>query len=369
MPFAQTQIFEQQSAPKRRMRGLGILFCSIVFMPILAFAADKDEQVYTPPPLFGGAAPAEESSRSKEVFIHVQKAAPIQSTVQAKTSPALDVKKEQKPQIIIIGSDGQGRAEREDTGPRIMKFEVKSRKINLADEMKKEKEETLKASKAAKAVPAKKAKIISLISGQPDQQIVRIKNIREKTQDSSNTLAMPALPPTSVTRMDMPPPPPPSSEAPTPFQGGSSNNPPIKANTTTTTPGTSAMNQALLDTKPSKSTDTMADSFSPMILGAPHILLPFSGGSAALTPELQGRIDDNIVNIMGKNPKKSVIIVGYASSTEHDQDQGKNLSLARALTVRNYLKSKGIGPDRMNIKAKGNQSLRQNLDQVEVIFN
>lgn len=364
MPFAQTQIFEQQSAPKRQTWGLGILCCLIALMPIPVLAADEGEQTYTPPPLFGAEAPAEESSRAKEVFIRVQKAAPIQSTVQAKSPPPRpETKSEQKPQVIIIGSDSKGRAEIEDTGPRIMKFEVKSRKINLADEMKKEKEEAVKASKAAKAASVKKAKIISLTPGQSDQQTVKVKNIREKTPDSADTLAMPALPPAPVTRINMPPPPPPlSAETPAPLED-------LAKAADIPTPGTPAMNQALLDTKPAEGTNAVASNASPMILGEPHILLPFNKASAALTSELQGRIDDNIVNIMGKNPKKSVIIVGYASSTDQDQDQGKNLSLARALTVRDYLKSKGIDPDRMNIKAKGNQSLRQNLDQVEVIFN
>jgi outer membrane protein OmpA-like peptidoglycan-associated protein len=363
MHFKQTQIFEQQSAPKRRMRGLGILCGLIALMPIPVLAADEDEQTYTPPPLFGAAAPAEGSSRSKEVFIHVQKAAPIQSMRQAKVLPSSpQAKKEQKPQVIIIGSDNQGRAEIEDTGPRIMKFEVKSRKINLADEMNKEKEEAAKTNKAAKAAPAKKAKIISLTPGQSNQQMVRVKNMREKTPDSTDALAMPALPPAPVTRMNMPPPPPPSIETPALLEDSA------KA-ADTPIPGTPAMNQALLDTKPVEGTDAIASDSSPMILGEPHILLPFNKASAVLTPELQGRIDDNIVNIMGKNPEKSLIIVGYALSTGHDPDQGKNLSLARALTVRDYLKSKGIAPDRMNIKARGNQSLRQNLDQVEVIFN
>ena len=172
MHFKQTQIFEQQSAPKRRMRGLGILCGLIALMPIPVLAADEDEQTYTPPPLFGAAAPAEGSSRSKEVFIHVQKAAPIQSMRQAKVLPSSpQAKKEQKPQVIIIGSDNQGRAEIEDTGPRIMKFEVKSRKINLADEMNKEKEEAAKTNKAAKAAPAKKAKILAPpISGLPAKE-------------------------------------------------------------------------------------------------------------------------------------------------------------------------------------------------------
>ena len=75
----------------------------------------------------------------------------------------------------------------------------------------------------------------------------------------------------------------------------------------------------------------------------------FKTGSAELTTKAQTSLD-LVANKLMRNPDRRVEIGGHASATGNPE-RNMVLSQQRADTVRNYLVSKGIGPDR--VKARG----------------
>jgi outer membrane protein OmpA-like peptidoglycan-associated protein len=93
----------------------------------------------------------------------------------------------------------------------------------------------------------------------------------------------------------------------------------------------------------------------------------FQGDNNELSPSGQLKLN-SICNIIQQYPRSMVTITGHT----REPDENKELSLARAKTVSNYLETKGISSRRLSVRGAGNQHLVEidgrimSIDRVEI---
>lgn len=104
------------------------------------------------------------------------------------------------------------------------------------------------------------------------------------------------------------------------------------------------------------------------VLGDQHVLLVFKTGLSDLNEELRGRLGENVVPRLNADKNLRVSIQAYAAPSDDTPNGDRRLSLARALAVREYLRSQGIETSRMDVRAMGKNTTRPPFDRVDVIF-
>ncbi len=86
--------------------------------------------------------------------------------------------------------------------------------------------------------------------------------------------------------------------------------------------------------------------------------VPADAGFATGRADIQGnlpRVLDSLAQSLNQNPTSVVDVFGYTDSTGSDAVNNP-LSLNRASSVRNYLISRGVAPNRINAQGFGSQS-------------
>jgi outer membrane protein OmpA-like peptidoglycan-associated protein len=79
---------------------------------------------------------------------------------------------------------------------------------------------------------------------------------------------------------------------------------------------------------------------------------------------------DQLANMLSANADQRVILQAFASLPDGEPAQvARRLSLARAQSVRQYLKSLGIDNRRITMRALGNQGGPMAPDRVDVVLN
>lgn len=97
----------------------------------------------------------------------------------------------------------------------------------------------------------------------------------------------------------------------------------------------------------------------------PHVIVAFAPNQIDMNNEQKGRIQDNVLSVLQKNPGQSVEIQAY---TAIGTEGVARVSLARGLAVRQYLKDNGIETERMTVRALTAQSAEAAADRVDILF-
>ncbi len=108
-------------------------------------------------------------------------------------------------------------------------------------------------------------------------------------------------------------------------------------------------------------------------------LVKQSDGSQKVTmlyTEKQAEVKDTQINTleqivipaMGKNEDSRLIIEAYASSQDDSLNADRRLALSRALSIRDYIMSKNIASNRIDVRSLGAEGNIQPLDRVELII-
>lgn len=100
-----------------------------------------------------------------------------------------------------------------------------------------------------------------------------------------------------------------------------------------------------------------------------HYNITFKTGATDLPSSSFGEVDSGVISALKANSNSRVQIVAYASAEDGKDTTAKRTSLARALSLRSYLISKGIDATRMDVRAMGvQQDAKAAQDQVEMIL-
>lgn len=101
-----------------------------------------------------------------------------------------------------------------------------------------------------------------------------------------------------------------------------------------------------------------------------YISLPFATGLNEIDDKIISEIETQLLPVLTKNPASKLQIHAFASPAKDNAASARKASLARAMSVRAYLISKGIEATRMNIRALGAESDREPFDRVDlIVFN
>lgn len=102
------------------------------------------------------------------------------------------------------------------------------------------------------------------------------------------------------------------------------------------------------------------------VAGAPTLRIEFNENSTDMPLTSAGPLDVLAKNLV-ENPKARVTILAYASGPETSGIYPKRVSLARGISIRNYLTTnKGIDIERVNVKALGNKNEGGPGDRVDL---
>jgi outer membrane protein OmpA-like peptidoglycan-associated protein len=132
------------------------------------------------------------------------------------------------------------------------------------------------------------------------------------------------------------------------------------------TPGERLMDQAL--------TTRMADEKSPALkeaLGIQEssmVSIEFKPNLSDLNADQKSILDSDVLPRLKKEKNLRLQIQAFASSTKDGKSTARRLSLSRALSLRSYLLEKGFTPDRMDIRALGDNTLEKPMDRVDLVF-
>lgn len=110
-----------------------------------------------------------------------------------------------------------------------------------------------------------------------------------------------------------------------------------------------------------------AEAAMPVVPVIDDLTLNFPGNSSDLTGESQKKLDA-VIRQMADMIEGRLQVRGYATGEDGSQSSARRIALSRALAVRSYMMDKGIKPTRVDVKAAGNETDRQPLDRVDLIF-
>ncbi|MDB5490833.1 MAG: nicotinate-nucleotide-dimethylbenzimidazole phosphoribosyltransferase [Micavibrio sp.] len=97
--------------------------------------------------------------------------------------------------------------------------------------------------------------------------------------------------------------------------------------------------------------------------------IAFQSGATDLPATSYGDVDSGIVIALRSDSNARVQIIAYASASDGKDTTAKRTSLARALSLRSYMISKGIDATRMDVRAMGvQQDAKAAQDQVQMII-
>lgn len=98
------------------------------------------------------------------------------------------------------------------------------------------------------------------------------------------------------------------------------------------------------------------------------VVLDFTGVSGS---ELQQGQKDKLANTIIAHLRDSVqrvLIIAYAASTDGTESSARRLSLARALSVRDFLIASSIDSGRIDVRAMANKTDSVPVDRVDIVF-
>lgn len=98
-----------------------------------------------------------------------------------------------------------------------------------------------------------------------------------------------------------------------------------------------------------------------------YVSIPFSEGLTEVSNPISGEIEKRILPLLNQNPTWTLQIQAFASPVKDGASSARKASLARALSVRSYLLSKGIEATRMDVRALGAESDRDPMDRVDLL--
>ena len=98
------------------------------------------------------------------------------------------------------------------------------------------------------------------------------------------------------------------------------------------------------------------------------ISIPYVSGESRIEDHIRQTIEQRILSKLMEDDKAHLQIRSYASSTDENISNARRISLSRALSIRTYLLSKGIQPQRLDIRAMGSQTNQTPLDRVDLLI-
>ncbi len=99
-----------------------------------------------------------------------------------------------------------------------------------------------------------------------------------------------------------------------------------------------------------------------------YISLPFPEGISLIDDEIQSALQGRILPALKDNPGLRVQIQAFAAPRDSKPASARRLSLARALSVREWLLGQGIDAARMDVRALGMETDRNPADRVDMVF-
>lgn len=96
--------------------------------------------------------------------------------------------------------------------------------------------------------------------------------------------------------------------------------------------------------------------------------VPFMPGDEKASPDILARLDNEVLPLLQKNPNWRIQIQAFSSPDNDIRSSARRTALSRALSVREYLISKGIEAPRMDIRALGMETDRDPLDRIDLVF-
>lgn len=98
-----------------------------------------------------------------------------------------------------------------------------------------------------------------------------------------------------------------------------------------------------------------------------YVSLPFKDGITDLDELTSKEIEAKLLPLLNDNPAWKLQIQAFASPIKDGTSSARKASLARAMSVRSFLLSKGIEATRMDVRALGAESDRDPMDRVDLI--
>lgn len=161
------------------------------------------------------------------------------------------------------------------------------------------------------------------------------KNIVEKRAEAPKSEPKPA-PAAPKVMADAPPPPPPSAVEPKKVE--------------------SAMAEAA-----KSATNTAA--LPPISVGS--VRISFQSEQSKMPSAAESELKE-LADTLKKQPDDRVQLLAYAGGESLSASKARRLSLSRALAVRSYLISQGVGSTRIDVRALGNKTTEEPFDRVDV---
>ena len=107
-------------------------------------------------------------------------------------------------------------------------------------------------------------------------------------------------------------------------------------------------------------------SVDPAGISLDNLSLNFIDGQTELTEDHKDNIQNALLRELRNNPDIRLEIKAFANQIDDNQSGARRISLARALSVREFLISKGIDADRMDLRALGDQNPRGKENRVDI---
>lgn len=96
--------------------------------------------------------------------------------------------------------------------------------------------------------------------------------------------------------------------------------------------------------------------------------MPFMPGDQAVSAAIAARLDTEVIPMLRDRPDLRIQIQAFSSPDNDIRSSARRTALARALSVREYLISKGVEAPRMDIRALGMETDRDPLDRIDLLF-
>ncbi len=122
---------------------------------------------------------------------------------------------------------------------------------------------------------------------------------------------------------------------------------------------------------PFKDTDIVLESKRPFEITTPleqYIRLEFIGGSVDLLPRHEFILEQDIISTLNTKPDLRIEIQSFATSADNGQSSARRISLARAVSIRSFLIEQNIAPNRIDIRALGEETTLEPIDRSDLFF-
>ncbi len=100
----------------------------------------------------------------------------------------------------------------------------------------------------------------------------------------------------------------------------------------------------------------------------PDFILSFTNSSSELSAENRSILTKAIQKLKS-DTSKMIKVTSYASNHNKAAEDGKKISLARALSVRSYLMDSGVKPNNIDVQAFGTDDIKNGNDRIYLLIN